>query len=61
MSVKMIRLGRGATLNESLVGSVESSKGKYFVHDVYGVKYEVDHKHYVAIVKNISKDKVIKG
>ena len=54
--VDFIRLGRGCSLNTSLVDYVAVVKGRYFVKDIYSGSYEVDKKHFNEIVKVMGPD-----
>lgn len=45
-----LNLGRGNKINKSLVDYVATSKGRYFVKDIYGGSCEVDRKHFEGIV-----------
>lgn len=45
-----LNLGRGNKINKSLVDYVATSKGRYFVKDIYGGSYEVDRKHLEGII-----------
>ena len=47
---RFLNLGRGSKINKSLVDYVATSKGRYFVKDIYGGSYEVDRKHLEGIV-----------
>lgn len=50
-----ISLGRGMTINKTLVADVISSNGRYFIKGVYGESYQVDKKHYERALKELSK------
>ncbi len=41
-----LSLGRGRSINDSLIKEVVVINGKYFVNDIYGMSYQVDKKHY---------------
>ena len=50
-----ISLGRGMTINETLVKDVVQNNGRYFILDIYGMSYQVDKKHYIQAKKDLNK------
>jgi len=51
-----VSLGRGMTINETLVvDAVAGSNGRYFIKCKYGESYQVDRKHYIKIKKLLDK------
>ena len=53
---KLIRLGKGNKINDKLIDYIVTSKGRYFVKDVYGMSFEVDKKHFDEIKKYLGED-----
>jgi len=41
-----VSLGRGMTLNKTLVNDVFQSNGRYIIQDVYGANYVVSKKNF---------------
>lgn len=44
-----VSLGKGLTLNQSLVKDVYTADKRYFVTDVYGIRYQVNFNKYQRI------------
>ena len=50
-----ISLGRGMTINKTLVKEVVQLNGRYYINGVYGESYQVDKKHFIKAQKDLSK------
>lgn len=50
-----ISLGRGMTINQTLVKDIVQNNGRYFIVGVYGESYQVDKKHYIRAKKDLNK------
>ena len=50
-----ISLGRGMTINSTLVADVIASNGRYFIKGVYGESYQVDKKHFERAKKQLGR------
>ena len=50
-----VSLGRGMTINKSLVKEIVQVNNRYFVKGVYGESYQVDEKHYKKAIKEMER------
>ena len=50
-----VSLGRGMTINETLVKDLKQVNGRYFIYGVYGESYQVDKKHFERAKKVLNK------
>lgn len=46
-----ISLGRGMTINSSLVKELKTFNNRYYIYGVYGESYQIDKRHYERAMK----------